>query len=568
VTKLAPHIGNARPPLEPGEPSASPVLRGYLQVLARRKFPVLLSLLLVPTVVVVVSVTQQPLYQGSAEVLLSHPNLATGLTGIPDSSVLQPDRVAKTQANLARVPTVAERTLRAAALRGRTVDDFLKASSVTAQINSDLLRFTVTDPDPKLASSLASTYAREYTAYRRGLDTAAIQRARRDLEKRIQALEASNGGRGSLYESLVANEDKLRTMEALLTSNASVVRENEASVKIRPQPKRAAILALALGLVLGVGLAFLAEAIDTRVRLVDEIGQRLGLPLLARMPERKSRRRRASFLAQEAQSPAPSSRLVMLEDPTSFEAEGYRVLRANFDFLNVEGRAQSIMVTSALEGEGKSETIANLALALARSGRRVALVDLDLRRPTLHRLFELSGSYGVVDVAAGDVELDQALVRVPLERRSNDFRIAEENSHGRSDFLEVLPAGSVLPDAGEFVGTQALGQILRDLRHRADLVLVDAPALLRVGDAMALSAQVDALLVVVRFNAIRRPILKELRRVLDACPAPKLGVVITHADNELGYGYAEIESRQSEESRAGVRLPGRLAVAEGREVSE
>lgn len=566
MTTPAPPIGTVPPALEPGGPS--PVLREYLRVLARRKFPVILALLLVPTTAVAVSLAQQPLYQGSAEVLLGHLNLATGLTGIPDSTASQPERVAETQANLARVPTVAERTLRAARLHDRTVDDFLKASSVATQINSDLLKFTVTDPDPKLASTLASVYAREYTSYRRGLDTAAIESARLDLAKRINALQASNGGRGSLYESLVANDEKLRTMAALLTSNASVVRADETPVKIRPQPKRTAILAVALALVLGIGLAFLAEAIDTRVRLVDEIGQRLGLPLLARMPERRRRRRSAPFFPEDAQSPAHSAALVMFEDPAGVEAEGYRVLRTNLDFANVEGRSQSIMVASALEREGKSETVANLALAFARNGRRVALVDLDLRRPTLHRLFEVSASYGVTDVAAGVVELDEALVRVPLERGSNEYPILANNSH-RSGILEVLSAGAASPDAGEFVGTQALGQILQDLRNRADLVLVDAPPLLRVGDAMALSTQVDALLVVVRLNAIRRPILKELRRVLDACPAPKLGFVVTHADNELGYGYVGIESRHDENDGTQVHLPGRLAVApEVREASE
>jgi capsular exopolysaccharide synthesis family protein len=373
-----------------------------------------------------------------------------------------------------------------------------------------------------------------------------------------------------LYESLLANDEKLRTMEDLLTSNASVVRADETPVKIRPQPKRTAMFAIALALVLAIGLAFLAEAVDTRVRVVDEIGRRLGLPLLARLPKRRRRRRLKLFPGQEAPSPSLSPTLVMLENPTGVEAEGYRVLRANLDFVNPEGRAQSIMVASALEGEGKSEMVANLALAFARSGRRVALVDLDLRRPTLHRLFELSGSHGVADVAAGVVELDEALVRVPLERRFNDYPIAGNNPHDPSAILEVLPAGSVSPDAGEFIGGQALDEILQGLRDRTDLILVDTPAMLRVGDAMAVSTHVDALLVVVRHKAIRRPILTELRRVLDACPAPKLGFVVTHADNELGgYGYGATESREGSKDGRRVPLPGGLAMApEGRKVSQ
>lgn len=625
--------------LEPGP--APPPLREYLRVLSRRKWLLISTLLLVPTIALAITAGQQPLYQGSAEVLLGRLDLASGLTGIPDTTAGQPQRVAQTQAGLARVPAVAERTLRAVGLRDRTVDDFLKASSVTTHADSDLLTFTVTDPDSRLASRLASAYARQYRAYRLGLDTAAIQKARLDLETRIKALQASGGAKGSLYQSLVADNEKLRTMEALLSSNAAVVRADETAVKVRPRPGRTAMLSIALGAVLAIGVAFLAEAIDTRVRHVDEIGRRLGLPLLARLPERKrrrlptlptdtrarivggvgqrlglrllarpserrprpstSRRRRPSPSAGRARSahvhgigrrlglppltpppalkrrgrpsaplhqvetPAAAVRpLMMLDNPTSLYAEGYRVLRANLDFVNTSQRAQTIMLTSALESEGKSETAANLAIAFARSGRRVALVDLDLRRSSLHRLFELADDRGVADVAAGVAALDDVLVQVPVARRRRERTRAGPSNQPDGGMLELLPAGSVLLDADEFAGTQALGEILGSLRKRADLVLVDTPALLPVGDAIALSAKVDAMLVVVRFTTIRRPILKELGRVLDACAAPKLGYVLTFAGNELGYrygyGYGEAEPREHKD-RMRMRVARHIRVA-------
>ncbi len=103
--------------------------------------------------------------------------------------------------------------------------------------------------------------------------------------------------------------------------------------------------------------------------------------------------------------------------------------------------------------------------------------------------------------------------------------------------LEVLTSGSVPPDAGEFVGTRALAAILDELRSRADIVLVDAPPMLQLGDAMTLSATVDGLIVVTRLGVVRRPMLSELRRVLDACPAEKLGYVVTAANLEKGEGY-------------------------------
>jgi Mrp family chromosome partitioning ATPase/capsular polysaccharide biosynthesis protein len=536
-------------PSSPGaleQPPTSATIHDYLSVLARRKRLVLCALLIVPTVAVGFALAQQPLYKGTSEVLLGHLDLATSLTGIQDSSsALQPERVAQTQASLARVPTVAERTLKASGLPDRTVDDFLKSSSVTTAANSDLLEFSVTDPNRRLASRLASTYAREYTGYRRELDTAAIQRARQDVEKRIDELKARGADRGSLYASLVTNDEKLRTMEALQTSNAFVVRTADTAAKVRPQPMRTAILALALGLVLGVGLAFLVEALDTRVRQIDEIGQRLGLFLLARLPGRVRPQHRYS--------------VVMLENSTGVEAEAFRVLRTNLDLVNRE-QARTIMITSALEEEGKSETVANLAVAFARSGRRVALVDLDLRRPTIERFFKLSGRHGITDVAVGSVGLDEALVPVLIERGFEGHSIAAVNGNGgrRPGTLEVLPAGTLPDDAGEFVGTHAFGEILRDLSDRVDIVLVDSPALLRVGDGIALSSYVDALLVVVRLNAVRRPILKELRRVLDACPTPKLGFVVTAVeDEEFGYpDYLERETSKNNWRTVARQLAG------------
>lgn len=551
---------------------APPTFRGYLDVLLRRKLLVLLVLVLVPALAVGFSIRQQPLYQGSAEVLLGHLDLATALTGIPEQTQQDPQRVAETQAKLARVPTVAERTLRAAGLRHRTVSQFLENSSVSTETNSDLLTFTVNDPNRQLAASLASTYAREYTAFRRELDTGAIEQARTELEARIAAVKATTGGRGSLYANLVANDEKLRTMQALLTANASVVRAEDTPVKIRPEPIRMGIFGLGLGFVLAIGLAFVVEAVDTRVREVDEIGERLGLPLLARLPGPRRRRRTTSRLGREDDLSTLAPQLVMLDAPAGAEAEGFRILRTNLDFANAAPRAQCIMVTSALEGEGKSQTAANLALAFARSGRRVALVDLDLRRSSLHRLFGLRGDRGVAAVAAGEVRLDEALVPIPLGRDFSTLSNANGQGGGRRGMLEVLPAGAVLADAGEFVGTEALGQLLLELRERADLVLVDTPALLRVGDAMALSTHVDALLVVVRFKAIRRPVLKELRRVLDACPRPKLGYVVTDADDDLGYGYgygaepapdAKNSWRRRTEAFVSERGQGRSALEDG-----
>jgi Mrp family chromosome partitioning ATPase len=252
----------------------------------------------------------------------------------------------------------------------------------------------------------------------------------------------------------------------------------------------------------------------------------------------------------------------MLEEPQGVQAEAFRMFRTNLDFVRLERDAKTVMITSAIEEEGKSTTIANLAIAAARSGKRVTLVDLDLRRPYLDQFFRLNGHPGVAHVALGQVELEQAIVSIPLgleapgsphgggngvSRNNGNKGNGDVQSNGgngklhvadKPGLLEVLTAGAVPPDTGEFVGKNIVAEILGELARRCDLVLIDAPPILRVGDALTLSTRVDALLIVARANILRRGMLSELRRLLDNVSVSPLGFVLTGADADVGGYYS------------------------------
>jgi Mrp family chromosome partitioning ATPase/capsular polysaccharide biosynthesis protein len=512
-------------------------LHDYLRVVRRRKWVVVQVALLLPLAAVAFSLHQQRLYQASADVLLSSENPAATVPGVPLTGLSQePERITQTQARVARLPEVVRGALQPVSGTGLTATEFLAESSVSSSPASDILTFTVTNPDPALTKQLANAYAESYSAYRQQLYTGSIQRALADVEGRLRQLDragaslegtgASLGALtsyGSLYTSLVDRQQTLQSMQALQPSVASVLRQADGTVLTQPKTLRNGALGLVVGLVLGLGLVFLWEALETRARTAEEVSARLGgLPLLGRVPKPPKRLRKAE-------------KLVMLEDPTSVRAEAFRMLRANLDFMTLDRDLRTIMVTSALQQEGKSTTVANLAVAFARAGNRVVLVDLDLRRPVLARFFDLKGP-GLTQVALGQVPLEEALTQIvitdpPAPRRRAALRRGG-NGNGRLTrelvgLLEVLPSGPIPPDPGEFASSPALGKILRALRERADVVLVDAPQALHVGDVIALSSRVDGIVVVARSKVSRRQTLTELNRLLALVRTPVLGFVVT-----------------------------------------
>lgn len=508
-------------------------LRDYLQVVIRRKWIVLTAVVLVPAAAIAFSLHQTKLYRANAQVLLNTQNLGAEINGLnPNSGGSEPvTEIVQTQALVARVPAIAEQVLRSVPGTGSTPQGFLDSSAVSAAMNADLLEFSVTNHSPALARQLVDAYATAYTVYRHDLDTAPIKKALQRVNASIARLVATGQARGDLYTRLVESETTLQTQEALQISNASVVQQASAAALTQPKTTRNAILGVLLGLVLGIGLAFLRESLDTRIRSAEEIGERLGhLPLLARVTAPPKR-----FIN--------TGHLAMLDEPYGPYSETFRILRTNLEFASLGREIRSVMITSAVEKEGKSTTIANLAVALARAGKRVVLVDLDLRRPVLHRFFGVEGP-GVTQVVLGNATLDEALVPFALAESGVPADASKENSHGNGHvpsniegMLRVLPSGPLPPDPGEFVGAPALAAILKQLENDADIVLMDSPPVLPFGDALALSNHVDGILLAARMTVVRRGILHELSRQLATVPTQVLGFVATDAGEERASGY-------------------------------
>ncbi|HSI98577.1 MAG TPA: P-loop NTPase [Gaiellaceae bacterium] len=524
----------------------------YFAVIRRYKWPILVAVLVVPAVAYTMSARQPKVYRATADVLVNRQDLGSTVTGITTQGFVDPDRFMRNQAALARVPAVTQAAVAEAGARDLEGWELAGMSDVTPKGSTDLLAFGVNNGDPALAARLATAYAEAFVAYKLEMETTTLARARQEIQGRLAELRDAGASNTDAYRELQRKAIDLRTLEVLQTP-ASVVRPASGSSQIAPAPRRNATLGVLLGLMLGVGGAFVLNALDRRVRLADEVERELQIPLLAKLP-----------------TPRRNDPPTILERPPDEVTEAVARLRTSFDFANAESKMKLVMATSAGEREGKSTTVTNLAIALARSGRQVVLVDLDLRRPSLARLLHLPDRAGMTDVAAGTAELADALqpvVVTPLRARLSGI--------GRSDAgsgtLEVITAGRTRVDPGEFVEGAGLAHVLQALRSRAEIVLVDTPPVLATGDAMALSGKVDALLLISRLGTLTRPALRELVRMLGRSPAPVLGWVATGA--EVDESYSTYRAHESYLSPPRPRVPdevpppARLEVPEPRSAS-
>jgi polysaccharide biosynthesis transport protein len=523
-------------------------LHDFFSLLARRKLVLLLCVILTPLGALAYSLLQTELYAGSAAVLVTSGG-ASALSEVPGLAAADsPERFAATHVSLARLPTVAQRVIDEAPLFEEP-EDFLGRSSVSAQEDADILRFTVSDPVPEQSRRLATIYAEQFTRYRNRLDVLSIQSTRASIEGRLAKLAAA-GQRGSaLYVQLRTVVRELDAAEAVRGSAAIVVQPAITATQVSPQTKRNVVLGIVMGLFLGVGLALLVDRLDRRVRSAEAAEAMLGLPVLGELSPPPALPERARTTVS------------MVEFPYGSYAEGVRKLRTNLEFANIDIGARVFMVTSSVTAEGKTTVASDLAVALARSGRTVALVDLDPRAPALHKAFSLHGRRGLVDVAFGLQSLEDALVpiqwvvpersalrtshvEVPVSLHGDDIDDllvdpppkvpAQANPRGR---LSVLPLGSRLPPSpAEFVGSATVQHLVAELASTHDFVILDTAPLLPVSDSLTISEYADAALLVIGLEKIRRPDLRRVQKLISTFPTRVLGFVVTGVAAEEGYG--------------------------------
>jgi capsular exopolysaccharide synthesis family protein len=278
------------------------------------------------------------------------------------------------------------------------------------------------------------------------------------------------------------------------------------STPFTPKPRNNLAVGLALGLMSGLALALLLDALDRSLKTPAQ-GAHLfgGAPMLALIPRRRD---------------AASKQLVTVDDPLSQASEAYRSLRTAIRFLDPDNPLRTLLVTSPSANEGKSSTAANLAIALAQAGERVVLVDADLRRARLAEMFSLEGAVGLTNVIRRQLPVNEAL-------------------QGWQDTVALLASGPLPPNPSEILGSQSMTTLIDELAAVADIVIFDAPPVLPVTDAVVLSTQVDGVLIVARHGRTQRSLAAEAHRRLQGVGAHLVGFVLNAVPNSASRGYYE-----------------------------
>jgi tyrosine-protein kinase len=496
-------------------------LSDYVGVVWRRKWIALLVTVMVTAAAIGFSERQQKLFAATSQLVNTTSSASStstkGATGNTWST---------SHAPLFDTVRAANFVVRSFHLSGISGLQLLNETTIVPDPSIDAVDFTVSDPNPTTAQKLAGAWVAEGGAYSQQIDQAGLEASINQLGKAISADEsalarligktdtASQTQKAALTAQIAAYRTK--QTQQLAEKNSSTLtlvhRGAQSANQTQPKTSRNALIGLVLGLILGIILAFLQDLLDTRVRNVTEVGRRLRLPLLASIPTRpRSLREHAVVLL------APHGAAQM---PTS---ESFRIMKLNLSATLRRGM-KVIMFTSASDAEGVSTTVANLAVALTRSGQHVVVVDANMRRPSLGGMFGLDDRMGVSDILSGHSQLGDALTVVEVSRE-HPIDASTNGSGGGGGLLEVLPAGPIPGDAAELLDSRAMTDLLRELRGRADVVLVDVPPMLPVTDAMVLGTKVDAVVAVARARLASRPHLVAFGRALQACAAPRLGFV-------------------------------------------
>jgi succinoglycan biosynthesis transport protein ExoP len=483
-------------------------LRDHLRPLARRKRQIVLVTLLVFGPALLWSLLSEPTYRATARVLVQAREDASLFQTGRRSVEPDPNRIVQTEVLVFESPQI----------KSEVRDVLGSAPPVSAlQLGqTDVIEVIATDRDARRATEVANAYAAAYIDLRRQQAVAEVVSAAEQLQAKISELQRQIDATSGQQQNVLIDQqalfrqklDQLQVDNALQQGAARLISDAAVPRKpISPDPVRTGIVSLVFGLVVGVGVAYAVEYIDDTIRSGEHVERVLPETTVIGMIPTVPRWRKAD-----------EAMVASIDDPSSAAAEAFRTLRTSLQFLFLERGIGTLQVTSPNAGDGKSSTVANLAVAMARAGSRVVVVDCDLRRPRLASFFDVDGSIGLTSVLIGEVTLSQATVPAPGLNR-----------------VSVLPAGPAPPNPSEVLATPRMAELVASLRATGAVVILDSPPVLPVTDALVLSSRADATVLVCAAGRTTRKQLRRAAELLETVKAPLVGVVLNAVPEHFAY---------------------------------
>lgn len=344
-------------------------------------------------------------------------------------------------------------------------------------------------------------------------------------------------------ELLIKNSERIEEVSIIEPAILPAIPINQ------PNNQMNFVVAVIMGGFLGVVLAFARESFDTSIGTIEGVEEFMQVPVLGVIPRFNEKEQLEAAAVELPPNTKPEtitlfSKLVCLYDEKSVLSEGFRSLRTNIQFASVERQAKTFLFTSAGLGEGKTTTIVNLALTMAQDGKRVLLVDADLRRPFVHARLGLERSPGLADVLVGGMPWREA-VKTVADLMIGLLGVDRIVNTPGIDLLHVMTSGSLPHNPAEFINSPKFMETIREMREEYDVVLFDTPPILPIADAVMMSAKVDGVILVYQVGRIGRSALKRAKFLVEHAQGKVLGMVLTNVRAEITpeYGYYRYEYR-------------------------
>ncbi len=349
----------------------------------------------------------------------------------------------------------------------------------------------------------------------------------------------------ALYESVLRQIKETNLTKDVKTTAVSIAEHATMPYQpASPQPMKAVMLGLLGGLAAGLAFVYGADVLDRSLKTVDQTESFLGLPVLAAVPERTTAKKDKT---EEGPSDRATTYRLVAEAPEGPVAESFRNLRASLSLLGPEVERKVFLFTSALPAEGKSFTCANYALALAQQGYRVLLIDGDLRRPNLEKIFSdradkraATRPPGVVDYLVGETGLEEAIIRVA----ASEVDVAKSRVNAEKKFttatggqLSILPGGRRAPNPAELLSGHSFGELVAEAARLYDRVVIDSAPLLAVSDTLLMTPHVQTVSLVVRAAKTPRNAVLRAISLLATASARPAGVILNRLPHRRGAGY-------------------------------